>query len=84
MTFTQNVYNLGDVKVVLNEGMPQYKNPFDKGRLIIAFSVSVCWLNSVYHVELPSLGATVSLLVASVYNYKLQDRFCSRSLKHST
>jgi len=42
MMFTQDLYDLGDVKVVLNEGMPQYKNPFDKGRLIIAFSVSVC------------------------------------------
>ncbi|XP_003387983.1 PREDICTED: dnaJ homolog subfamily A member 1-like [Amphimedon queenslandica] len=28
-----------DVKVVLNEGMPQYRNPFNKGRLIIRFNV---------------------------------------------
>jgi len=25
----------GDVKCVMNEGMPQYKNPFEKGRLIV-------------------------------------------------
>ena len=31
----------GDMRVVLNEGMPQYKQPFDKGRLIIRFKVSV-------------------------------------------
>lgn len=29
----------GDYKCVLNEGMPQYKNPFEKGRLIIQFMV---------------------------------------------
>ncbi|KAJ8929114.1 hypothetical protein NQ314_018228, partial [Rhamnusium bicolor] len=29
----------GDVKCVLNEGMPQYKNPFEKGRLIVQFWV---------------------------------------------
>ncbi|XP_054279648.1 dnaJ homolog subfamily A member 1-like [Macrosteles quadrilineatus] len=30
----------GDVKYVLGEGMPQYKNPFEKGRLIIQFLVN--------------------------------------------
>ncbi|XP_049946336.1 dnaJ homolog subfamily A member 1 [Schistocerca serialis cubense] len=30
----------GDVKCILNEGMPQYKNPFEKGRLIIQFLVN--------------------------------------------
>ncbi|XP_063230348.1 dnaJ homolog subfamily A member 1 [Bacillus rossius redtenbacheri] len=30
----------GDVKCILNEGMPQYKNPFEKGRLIIQFMVN--------------------------------------------
>lgn len=30
----------GDVKCVLNEGMPEYKNPFEKGRLIIQFFVT--------------------------------------------
>lgn len=29
----------GDVRCVHNEGMPQYKNPFEKGRLIIHFVV---------------------------------------------
>lgn len=29
----------GDVRCVPNEGMPQYRNPFEKGRLIIAFNV---------------------------------------------
>lgn len=28
-----------DVKCVLGEGMPQYKNPFEKGRLIIQFHI---------------------------------------------
>jgi DnaJ family protein A protein 1 len=27
------------IKCVLNEGMPMYKNPFEKGRLIIHFNV---------------------------------------------
>lgn len=30
----------GDVKCILNEGMPEYKNPFEKGRLIIQFFVN--------------------------------------------
>lgn len=29
----------GDVKVVLDEGMPVYKNPFVKGKLFIRFDV---------------------------------------------
>lgn len=29
----------GEIKAVLNEGMPMYKNPFEKGRLIINFNV---------------------------------------------
>ncbi|EEZ98163.1 dnaJ homolog subfamily A member 1 [Tribolium castaneum] len=29
----------GDVKCIMNEGMPQYKNPFEKGRLIVQFLV---------------------------------------------
>ena len=28
-----------ETKCVLNEGMPMYKNPFEKGRLIINFNV---------------------------------------------
>lgn len=30
----------GDVKYILGEGMPQYKNPFEKGRLIVQFIVN--------------------------------------------
>lgn len=30
-----------DFKCILNEGMPQYKNPFEKGRLIIKFLVAL-------------------------------------------
>ncbi|PNF37830.1 DnaJ subfamily A member 1 [Cryptotermes secundus] len=30
----------GDVKCIMNEGMPQYKNPFEKGRLIVQFLVN--------------------------------------------
>lgn len=30
----------GEVKCILGEGMPQYKNPFEKGRLIIQFLVN--------------------------------------------
>lgn len=33
------VFKQGDVKCILNEGMPHYRNPFEKGRLIIQFSV---------------------------------------------
>ncbi len=37
-----------DIKCVLNEGMPQYKDPFVKGRLIVKFSVDFPednWIN---------------------------------------
>ena len=30
----------GDIKVVMNEGMPLYRHPFDKGQLIIQFFVN--------------------------------------------
>lgn len=29
----------GDIKCILNEGMPRYKNPFEKGRLLVHFLV---------------------------------------------
>jgi len=29
----------GDTKVIANEGMPQYKNPFEKGRLFVQFEI---------------------------------------------
>lgn len=31
----------GDTKCVLNEGMPIHRRPFEKGRLIINFSVNI-------------------------------------------
>lgn len=30
----------GDLKCIMGEGMPQYRNPFEKGRLVIAFTVN--------------------------------------------
>ena len=33
------VIKTGDLKQVQGEGMPQYRNPFEKGRLIIQFNV---------------------------------------------
>ena len=30
----------GDIRCILNEGMPQHRRPFDKGRLVICFSVN--------------------------------------------
>jgi DnaJ family protein A protein 1 len=38
-TLPGEIIRHGDVKVILNEGMPQHKNPFDKGRLILNFKV---------------------------------------------
>lgn len=38
--FAGEVIKNGDVKFIPNEGMPQYKNPFEKGRLIIQFLVN--------------------------------------------
>ena len=29
----------GDIKCVMGEGMPTYKNPFEKGKLVINFTV---------------------------------------------
>ena len=37
--FTGEVLKDGDVKCVMNEGMPQYKNPFEKGKLVVKFNV---------------------------------------------
>ena len=33
------VLKTGDFKAVMGEGMPQYRNPFEKGRLIFTFNV---------------------------------------------
>lgn len=36
---TGEVVKEGDFKCIMGEGMPQYRNPFEKGRLIVHFSV---------------------------------------------
>lgn len=36
---TGEVIRPGDVRCIMNEGMPQHRGPFDKGRLIICFAV---------------------------------------------
>jgi len=38
-TVRGEVIKTGDLKQVQGEGMPQYRNPFEKGRLIIQFNV---------------------------------------------
>ena len=38
--FTGEVVKDSSIKCVLNEGMPTYRNPFEKGRLIIHFNVN--------------------------------------------
>ncbi|KAK8738271.1 hypothetical protein OTU49_004136, partial [Cherax quadricarinatus] len=38
-TIPGEVIKNGEIKAVLGEGMPQYKNPFEKGRLLIQFLV---------------------------------------------
>jgi len=38
-TVSGEVIKTGDLKQVQGEGMPQYRNPFEKGRLIIQFNV---------------------------------------------
>jgi len=38
-TIPGEVIKNGDFKAVMGEGMPQYRNPFEKGRLIISFNV---------------------------------------------
>ena len=37
--FEGEVIKTGDFKAVQGEGMPQYRSPFEKGRLIISFNV---------------------------------------------
>jgi len=50
------VIKTGDLKMVRGEGMPQYRNPFEKGRLIIQFNV----------VFPPSLEPSVAEKLASI------------------
>lgn len=45
---TGEVVKHGDLKCIYNEGMPTYKNPFEKGRLILQISVKFPesnWMN---------------------------------------
>jgi DnaJ homolog subfamily A member 1 len=37
--FVGDVIKPGDVKCILNEGMPMYRNPLEKGRLVLHFDV---------------------------------------------
>ncbi|XP_061409463.1 dnaJ homolog subfamily A member 1-like [Lethenteron reissneri] len=47
----------GDVKCILNEGMPLYRDPFEKGRLIIQFSVKFPLAGFLPAHKLPQLEA---------------------------
>ena len=37
--FAGEVIKTGDLKQIQGEGMPQYRNPFEKGRMILQFNV---------------------------------------------
>merc|ERR1712179_900871 len=39
-SYPGEVLKHGDIKSVMNEGMPMYKNPFEKGRLVISFKIN--------------------------------------------
>lgn len=48
----------GDVRCILNEGMPHYRRPFDKGRLIVCFAVKFPhenWISPEKYVALEQL-----------------------------
>ena len=36
---TGEIVKNGDLKCIIGEGMPTYRNPFEKGKLIIQFTV---------------------------------------------
>jgi len=55
-TVRGEVVKTGDLKMVRGEGMPQYRNPFEKGRLIIQFNV----------IFPPSLDPAVAEALASI------------------
>ena len=38
-SLTGEVMKNGDIRQIMNEGMPTYRSPYDKGRLIVQFSV---------------------------------------------
>ena len=44
-----------DIKCILNEGMPLYRDPFTKGRLIIKFNVTFPEPGSIPHKKLTEL-----------------------------
>jgi DnaJ-class molecular chaperone len=45
----------GDIKCIYGEGMPRYKNPFDKGRLIVQFKVNFPKAGFLPNAKLPQL-----------------------------
>merc|ERR1712157_167848 len=55
-TVRGEVIKTGDLKQIQGEGMPQYRNPFEKGRMIIQFNV----------VFPPSLEPSVAEKLASI------------------
>ena len=61
---------LDDVKVVLNEGMPHHRNPFDKGRLIINFKVQQMYMYTVHvHVHCTCTCTVCSEMYITIYIY---------------
>jgi len=52
---TGEIIKHSEIKVVLNEGMPMYKNPFEKGRLIVQFKVKFPPNNWISPERLPEL-----------------------------
>ena len=56
--FLGEVIKHDEMKCIMGEGMPQYKNPFEKGKLIIMFQVKFPeenWIPPVKLVELEKL-----------------------------
>jgi len=45
----------GDIKCLLNEGMPVYKNPLEKGRLVLHFDVKFPDKNELSPENIPKL-----------------------------
>ena len=50
---------IGDVKCVMNEGMPRYRSPFEKGRLIITFEVCVQNMMLTIHKQIRLLAPNI-------------------------
>ena len=67
-------FHIGDVKCVQGEGMPLHKSPFEKGKLIITFSVSIV-----------SKGRPIrngALQISNGCNCEYQKEDCSSKLTH--